>query len=370
MSRKDTLENMQAIARERNGRCLSTTYVDQRTPLRWQCAEGHAWDAIPSIIKGSRNKRGTWCRACGIRAAAKKRRYKLEDVQRMAEEHGGALASDEYMGSQVKHRWRCRQYPSHPEFQMIPNAVQQGQWCPACSGNIKPTLKALNDLARRKHPLAQCTSSLYVNSSTPLDWQCGIVGHPPFIRAYKSVKYDGAWCDLCRRERPRPRKYDRDLLGGFAAKVGGGLVSEEPYRSTKQVLRWRCADGHEFSRSLDSILSYGSFCPECTKRAGLREQYVREVFSHMFAAPFERRRDLDWLINQRGNAMELDGFNSDLSLAFEHNGQQHYQLDGFFTTHPEQLKSRLADDAEKLRLCKATGIALIVVPFFRPAPQR
>jgi hypothetical protein len=211
---------------------------------------------------------------------------------------------------------------------------------------------------------------LYVNSSTPLDWQCGIVGHPPFIRAYKSVKYDGAWCDLCRRERPRPRKYDRDLLGGFAAKVGGGLVSEEPYRSTKQVLRWRCADGHEFSRSLDSILSYGSFCPECTKRAGLREQYVREVFSHMFAAPFERRRDLDWLINQRGNAMELDGFNSDLSLAFEHNGQQHYQLDGFFTTHPEQLKSRLADDAEKLRLCKATGIALIVVPFFRPAPQR
>jgi hypothetical protein len=71
-------------------------------------------------------------------------------------------------------------------------------------------------------------------------------------------------------------------------------------------------------------------------------------------------------MNARGNAMELDGFNSDLSLGFEHNGQQHYGLDGFFTTRPDQLESRLADDAEKLRLCKVNGVTLIVVPFSVP----
>ena len=86
----------------------------------------------------------------------------------------------------------------------------------------------------------------------------------------------------------------------------------------------------------------------------------------MFAVPFERRRDLPWLINDRGNAMELDGYNSEISIAFEHNGQQHYELDGYFMTHPDQLKSRLADDADKVRLCMKHGIALIVIPFYVP----
>jgi hypothetical protein len=86
----------------------------------------------------------------------------------------------------------------------------------------------------------------------------------------------------------------------------------------------------------------------------------------MFAVPFERRRDIPWLINNRGNAMELDGYNADLALAFEHNGQQHYELDGYFMTHPKQLRSRLADDADKVRLCMAHGVSLIVIPFYVP----
>lgn len=364
MSRKDTMQNMQSIANERGGRCLSVEYVDQRTPLRWQCAEGHIWDQKPSIIKGSRNKPGTWCPICGIRLAAQKRMYTLEDMKRFAEENGGSCVSEEYKGSQVKHRWRCSRYPSHPEFEMIPNAVQQGQWCPKCRKSAKPTLNEINELARSRHPLARCISTDYKNGSAPLEWRCGVEGHPPFMRSYRSVKYDCGWCKLCRKEKPRPWKYDREMLIRFASSVGGALVGEEPYRSTKQNLLWRCADGHEFSRSLSSIINYRSFCPECTKRAGLREQYIRVLFSHMFAVPFERRRDLPWLINKRGNAMELDGYNSDLFLAFEHNGQQHYELDGYFVIHPDQLKSRLADDAEKVRLCKENGISLIVIPFY------
>ncbi len=360
---------MRSIANARGGECLSVEYLDQRTPLRWKCAEGHSWDAIPSMVKGSRNKPGTWCRICGVRAAAKKRMHSLEDMQRLADEFRGVFASEEYMGSQVKHRWRCTQYPSHPEFEMIPNAVQQGQWCPTCGGNSKPTLTEINELARSKHPLARCMSTEYQNSSTALDWLCGVEGHLPFTQTYKSVKYDGGWCDQCQQAKPRLTKYNRELLARFASSIGGALVSEDQYRSTKQRLRWRCADGHEFSRSLDSILSNHSFCPNCTKRTGLREQCIRELFSHMFAVPFERRRDLPWLINDRGNAMELDGYNSEISIAFEHNGQQHYELDGYFMTHPDQLKSRLADDADKVRLCMKHGIALIVIPFYVPLKE-
>ena len=366
MSRKDTIEAMRRLAEARGGHCLSVEYVNQRTPLRWACAEGHVWDAAPSMVKGSQKRLGTWCRICATRVSAQKRMSSPEEMQRLAEEHGGSFASSEYLGSQVKHRWKCSQYPRHPEFAMIPNAVQQGQWCPECSGNAAPTFEVLSDLARGKHPSARCLSTDYKNSSTPLQWQCGVDGHPPFSLSYRSVKHDGSWCELCRRERPRPKKYDRDMLARFAASIGGALISEHAYRSTKQTHQWQCADGHQFTRSLDSILSGRSFCPKCAARRGVREEYVRELFTHMFGMPFERTRALPWLCNPRGNFMELDGYCADLALAFEHNGQQHYDLDGYFTRHPGQLRARLADDEQKVRLCRENGVLLVVVPFTIP----
>jgi len=155
MSRKDTIESMQLIAKGKGGKCLSIEYVDQRTPLQWRCAEGHIWSAKPSDVKGNKAKPGTWCKVCGIRGAAQKRMHSVERMQQLAAGHCGAFASAEYLGSYKKHQWRCHAFPNHPEFAMIPNAVQQGQWCPKCRGTAKPTLDELNGLARDRHPLAK-----------------------------------------------------------------------------------------------------------------------------------------------------------------------------------------------------------------------
>ena len=54
---KLTIEQMQALAKERDGVCLSTTYVNAHTKLRWRCAEGHEWETTPDSVKG-----GSWCR--------------------------------------------------------------------------------------------------------------------------------------------------------------------------------------------------------------------------------------------------------------------------------------------------------------------
>jgi hypothetical protein len=42
----------------RGGALLSASYVDAHTPLRWQCAFGHVWDARPEAIERE------WCRDC------------------------------------------------------------------------------------------------------------------------------------------------------------------------------------------------------------------------------------------------------------------------------------------------------------------
>ena len=54
---------MQALAKERGGKCLSTAYGDAHTKLQWQCQEGHEWEATLSTVK-LRLKKGYWCLKC------------------------------------------------------------------------------------------------------------------------------------------------------------------------------------------------------------------------------------------------------------------------------------------------------------------
>lgn len=65
--RKLTIKQMRQIARGRGGRCLSKTYINNQTKLRWQCKEGHKWSTTPKHIKA-----GSWCPYC----ARERRRQK------------------------------------------------------------------------------------------------------------------------------------------------------------------------------------------------------------------------------------------------------------------------------------------------------
>lgn len=54
------IEKMHEIAHARAGKCLSTKYVNTKTTLKWQCANGHTWIASPSNIIS----RKSWCPKC------------------------------------------------------------------------------------------------------------------------------------------------------------------------------------------------------------------------------------------------------------------------------------------------------------------
>ncbi len=50
-----SIEEMQKLAHKHGGKCLSDTYVNNRTKLTWQCKKGHTWEATPSHIKSRTN---------------------------------------------------------------------------------------------------------------------------------------------------------------------------------------------------------------------------------------------------------------------------------------------------------------------------
>ena len=60
--------------------------------------------------------------------------------------------------------------------------------------------------------------------------------------------------------------------------------------------------------------------------------------------------------------MELDGYNEDDKIAFEHHGIQHYKYTKRFHKNPEDLIKRQVDDKLKVKKCKENKIKLIIIP--------
>lgn len=56
-----TIDKMHSLAASRGGECLSSQYVNNRTRLRWRCADGHEWEATPANVR-----KGTWCPFCAV----------------------------------------------------------------------------------------------------------------------------------------------------------------------------------------------------------------------------------------------------------------------------------------------------------------
>ena len=122
--KKLTIEEMQKIAEERGGKCLSSTYVISHRKLLWECAEGHQWEAIPNSIKI-----GSWCPHCaGIAKAT------IEEMRSIAEEHGGKCLSSTYVTTYRKLLWECAE--GH-QWEAIPKNVKRGSWCPKCTHKRK-----------------------------------------------------------------------------------------------------------------------------------------------------------------------------------------------------------------------------------------
>ncbi len=116
---KKTIEEMQSLATQRGGRCLSTEYKNARTHLDWECASGHQWPATPENIQ-----LGTWCPQC-----AGNLRKTLEDMKILASANGGRCLSDTYINAKTKLFWQCR---SGHKWWAVPDRIQQGSWCRIC----------------------------------------------------------------------------------------------------------------------------------------------------------------------------------------------------------------------------------------------
>jgi len=137
----------------------------------------------------------------------------------------------------------------------------------------------------------------------------------------------------------------------------GGKCHTKTLKNAKSKLHLECGEGHHFFPTYDSVVYQDTWCPDCNTYVG--ETICRRFFEKIFKRSFPKSYP-EWLINENGNQMELDGYNKDLGLAFEYQGIQHRKK--AFNKTENDLKNIQKEDAFKLKLCKENGVILIQIP--------
>ena len=245
---KLTIEEMRQLAESRGGKCLSNEYVNRENKLKWQCAEGHAWEATSNSVK-----QGRWCPIC-----AGTLRLTIEEMQKIAESRGGKCLSKEYVNNYNKLKWQCAE--GHV-WKATPNNVKQGSWCPFCAGKKKLTIEEMQELAESRG--GKCLSKKYINAHTKLKWQCA-KGH--IWEAAPSHVKQGNWCIIC----AGTQKLTIEEMQELAESRGGKCLSKE-YIGAFTKLKWQCAEGHVWESRPYSV-KQGHWCPKCSHRKKIKNK--------------------------------------------------------------------------------------------------
>ena len=234
-----SLKKLHELAIERGGKCLSEKYVSSAMKLKWECAEGHVWEATPNSIN-----RGRWCPEClGIK------RLTIEGMQEIAAELGGRCLSDKYENSTTMLRWECREGHIWEE---TPDVIMHGNWCPECARAKLLTIEGMQEIAFERG--GKCLSDTYINSTTKLTWECS-KGHT-WEASPQSIRR-GGWCPDCLGS----KRLTIEEMHELAAERGGKCLSDK-YVSLSTKVRWECREGHIWEATTDSI-KRGAWCPEC-----------------------------------------------------------------------------------------------------------
>jgi len=240
-ARKLGLEPFHRVAAEHGGECLSTTYVDNDTRLRFRCSQHHEWDALPGSVLN-----GNWCRKCWTES----RKLTLDQVREVARQRGGECLSTVYVDSQTKLHFVCE---SGHEFDLPSGALNQGAWCRKCHDlSIRSPFDDIRKIIETHG--GRVLNTDYVDGQ--VEFECA-KGHQRRDRPYRILKM-GLRCMECWLTKRRRTLADMQAL---AANRGGKCLSSE-YTNMQTRLIWECGHGHQWP-AVPLSIQRGTWCPVC-----------------------------------------------------------------------------------------------------------
>ena len=347
LKRRTPLSFFQNYAIEKGGVCLSQSYTNQTDRLDFQCVKGHSWGTMASVIKNNK----AWCPICAGTYKAdtpELEAERLNEIKQIAQNHGGECLSDKYVNQKIKLQFKCKE--GHIWW-TVSSVIKNGNWCKRCSSKQANEWKRDNIEVFKKiieSKGGKCLTTEYESAGkSRLLVECD-KGHQ-WLAFPQHIK-KGLWCRKCNGS----FKHELADVIKLGESRGGKCLSTE-YKNDMSKIIWQCAENHIWEATPNNI-KRGKWCPTCN--SGIGERVCRLSFEKIFHTHFNKVRP-NWLRNKSGFVLELDGYNEELKLAFEHQGTQHYSLKANHRFVKPNLEQ---NDKEKAEMCKAKGVTIIYIP--------
>jgi hypothetical protein len=263
-------------------------------------------------------------------------------VKLFIENEGWKLFSKEYKNNNIKLEMICDQ--GHEQLKTF-NSFQKGYRCAICSGKKKYTHNQVKLFIENEN--WKLISKEYKGNHLKLEMIC-----PECHKQEKTFNNfkTGERCAICSGK----KKYTHNQVKLFIENENWKLISKE-YKGNHLKLEMICPEDHKQMKSFSNFTS-GFRCRECVIYRN--EEECRDIIQDMLGLEFKKIRP-KWL---RG--LELDGYNEQLNLAFEYNGEQHYNYNPHF--HRKGVKQfihQICRDKVKRKLCKKNDVDLIIIPY-------
>lgn len=339
--------------------------LDIRTYAKywWLCSKEHSWNAnLGNRISGCA------CPYCSGRKATTENCLSVTHPEIADSWHtsknGGVSAHDVKRGTKLKYWWVCKKGHDWQESPKV--RIAQNQNCPYCSGkrackdncleNLFPELVKEWDFVKNEILPSQLTSG----SSKFVWWICN--KKHSFKMQVNNRVGRGSKCPFCLDKLVCVDNCLETLFPDIAkewhtTKNTTKTPKDFMYGSAKKAW-WLCEKGHAYFATIASRTSKGSGCPNCLYKT---EQNVRDIFEEIFKKEFPKKRPA-WLITPRGTRLELDGYNEELRIAFEYDGEWHDKPHPRSLANTEFLKVA-AHDNLKNDLCRTNSVFLIRIHY-------
>lgn len=194
-------------------------------------------------------------------------------------------------------------------------------------------------------------SSVYTNCDSNHCWQCRVCDHT-WEATPNNVMYKQSGCPKC-----AGHCQSVETMHELAKLCGLKFLSDH-YKTMSTKYKWKCPNGHISQITANSV-KQGTMCSYCNR--GIREEECRFIIESLTKYEFPVGRI---------NGLELDGYCSDLNIAFEYNGKQHYEFMPYFHKSHVDFEKQIERDNRKAEECQRAGINKLDIPYLEATNKK
>lgn len=275
----------------------------------------------------------------------------FQKAKKYIESRGGKMISSSAKYNE-NFAWICQN--NHENFSSR-QIVRRKSWCKKCI--------VQNTRNRAIEKLNENKSTLISFDGIKCIFVCE-KGHKQTMTTSHVI--EGNKCGICHKEKIKKGFHKLSIKEiKNRIKIYGFEFIDKEYKSLNFEHLIKCKNNHITKRKLKHLINGIVGCYECNNFFR-SEKNFREIVEKHFNKPFPKCRP-EWLINpETGYKLELDCYNESLKLAFEYDGQFHFEVRKGLNNDLEKTKKL---DLIKKNLCEKNGIKLIRIPYFMKKNQ-